>query len=237
MSEGILASGIDVGSGTASLAKLKRMKEEKQYVYLDGMLLNEEHLMKLALNVGSYAMAEHYLFALLAHGVIYGKNDVIHIVNEVREHYGVPKIPLANMEINVKGCEKKNSTDEKVRLIFRSMDKEIRRHILKESLSYLRANYHLFIYARHWLGVYMVIRDRLEGECLTQRNFVSYAIDITPDEWPDTLRICESTAKNFGREIGSIDRGEAYYDMKNNPQEDLCDKFWDIVKQMILTAI
>ena len=213
------------------------MKEEKQYVYLDGMLLNEEHLMKLALNVGSYAMAEHYLFALLAHGVIYGKNDVIHIVNEVREHYGVPKIPLANMEINVKGCEKRNSTDEKARLIFRSMDKEIRRHVLKESLSYLRANYHLFIYARHWLGVFLVIRDRLEGEALKMKDFIGYANAIMPADWPDTLKMGLSTYKNFGREIDLSDKHEAYYDMDNCPQKELCETLWSIIKQMILTTI
>ena len=58
--------------------------EEKEYVWLDGMLLKEEHLVKLAMNVGNYAQAEHYLFALLAHGVVYGKQEILEKVNEVR---------------------------------------------------------------------------------------------------------------------------------------------------------
>ena len=33
--------------------------KENEYVYLDGMFLNEEHLIKLAMNVGCYAQAEH----------------------------------------------------------------------------------------------------------------------------------------------------------------------------------
>ena len=51
-------------------------------------------MLKLAMNVGSFALAEHYLCALLANAVIYGKRDVILKVNEVREFYHVPLIPL-----------------------------------------------------------------------------------------------------------------------------------------------
>ena len=75
-------------------------KGENEYVWLDGMLLKEEHLVKLAMNVGNYAQAEHYLFALLAHGVVYGKQEMIEKVNEVREFYGVPMIPMAGNEVS-----------------------------------------------------------------------------------------------------------------------------------------
>ena len=213
------------------------MKEEKQYVYLDGMLLCEEHLKKLALNVGCYAQAEHYLFALLAHGVIHGKREVMDIVNDVREHYGVPRIPMENQNISSDVGKRKDSVDDKVRDLFKKMDQEMRKKILRDSLQYLQTNYHLFIYTRHWLGVFLVIRDRLEGESLKQRNFEVYANSITPEEWPDGLKICKNTFKNFGREINREDKGEAYYDMKSNPQKELCDTLWDIIKQMILTTI
>ena len=36
-------------------------KLHKEYIYLDGMWLKEEQLLKLAMNVGNYALAEHYL--------------------------------------------------------------------------------------------------------------------------------------------------------------------------------
>ena len=49
------------------------------------------------------------------------------------------------------------------------------------------------------------------------------------------LRFGENTRKNMGREICEVDRGEVYYRMKRNPQKQLCDTFWDIVKDTILT--
>lgn len=212
-------------------------QNENEYVWLDGMLLKEEHLMKLAMNVGNYALAEHYLCALLAHGVVYGKQDIINKVNEVREFYNVPPIPLADNEISRGRCRKDHSIDDKVRAIFRKMALEERRRILMTGLSLLRSHYHLFIYIRHWLGVYLVIRDRLEGYSLTMRTFNDYASTIIPTDWPKKLKIGANTYKNFGREIGEDDKGEAYYDMEDFSQKELCDTFWDIIKQLILTAI
>ena len=134
-------------------------KGENEYVWLDGMLLKEEHLVKLAMNVGNYAQAEHYLFALLAHGVVYGKHEIIEKVNEVREFYGVPKIPMAGNEVSRDFAKQGDSLDNKARVVFRKMAIEERRKLLRSSLSLLRSNHHLFIYARHWLGVFLVIRD------------------------------------------------------------------------------
>ena len=207
-----------------------------EYVYLDGMMLNEEHLMKLAKNVGCYAQAEHYLFALLAHGVICGKREVIDMVNEVRELYGVPKIPVDNQTFD-SNESKADALNDKARQIFKKMARNEQREVLRNSLSQLRINHHLFIYARHWLGVFLVIRDRLEGESLKMKDFIDYASDIMPADWPATLKMRLSTYKNFGREIDYCDKGEAYYDMENCPQKELCDTLWDIIKQMIFMTV
>ena len=212
-------------------------KEEKEYVWLDGMLLKEEHLVKLAMNVGNYAQAEHYLFALLAHGIVYGKHELLEKVNEVREYYGVPKIPDAGNEVSRGGGRQGDSMDDKARAAFRKMEVEERRNILRSSLSLLRNNHHLFIYARHWLGVFLVIRDRLEGEALKMKDFIGYASTIMPADWPDSLKMGINTYKNFGREIDCNDKREAYYDMENCPQKELCETLWDIIKQMILTTV
>ena len=45
--------------------------EEKQYVWHDGIRINDVQLVTLAMNAGSYNMAEHYLLSLLAHGVMH----------------------------------------------------------------------------------------------------------------------------------------------------------------------
>ena len=216
---------------------MKMKSEEKDYVWLDGMLLKEEHLVKLAMNVGNYAQAEHYLFALLAHGVVYGKQGMIEKVNEVREFYGVPKIPMVGNEVSRDCSSQRDSLDDKARVAFRRMTIEERRKVLRSSLSLLRNNHHLFIYARHWLGVFLVIRDRLEGDSLKMKDFIDYACTIMPSDWPDSLRMGINTYKNFGREIDYNDKGEAYYDMDNCPQRELCETFWDIIKQMILTTV
>ena len=215
---------------------LGRMKEENEYVWLDGMLLKEEHLVKLAMNVGSFALAEHYLCALLAHGLMYGKTEIVDRVNEVRDFYGAPKIPMPGNEIS-KACRKTDSQDDKARAVFKKMSLDERRKVLRSSLSMLRSNYHLFNYGCHWLGVFLVIRDRLEGESLKMKDFIDYANEIMPADWPLKLKMSLNTYKNFGREIDFNDKGEAYYDMEKCPQKEVCDTLWDIIKQMILTTV
>ena len=71
-------------------------KDLSEYVCLDGVYVREEQVVKMAGNAGSFAVAEHYLCALLAHGLMYGKTDIINKVNEVREQYQV--LPFAKPE-------------------------------------------------------------------------------------------------------------------------------------------
>ena len=217
------------------------MKELSEYIYLDGMWLQEKQLLKLAMNVGSYALAEHYLCALLVDAVIKGRRQAVQEVNKVREKYGVSPIPLSDEDMEddkeLRGKTRVTAADEKARQIFLRMTEDERICVLRISMKRLIADYHLFIYARHWLGIYMVIRDRLEGQNLYAKRFIKYANGITPADWPDSLKMGLSTYKNFGREILEEDRGEVYYKMRSNPQKMLCDTFWDIVKEAILTTI
>ena len=214
-------------------------KLHKEYIYLDGMWLKEEQLLKLAMNVGNYALAEHYLCALLADAVIKGRREAITEVNKVREHYGVTAIPLSEDDLeddnDMKGRMRLTAADEQARRRFLNMPREDRLCVLRRSMDRLIADYHLFNYARHWLSIFMVVRDRHVGESLNQTSFLTLANEITPEGLPLKLRFGENTRKNMGREICEVDRGEVYYRMKRNPQKQLCDTFWDIVKDTILT--
>ena len=214
-------------------------KLHKEYIYLDGMWLKEEQLLKLAMNVGNFALAEHYLCALLADAVIKGRREAIVEVNKVREHYGVTAIPLSEDDLesdeDLKGKTRLTAADEQARKRFLNMSREDRLFVLRRSMNRLIADYHLFNYARHWLSIFMVVRDRLVGESLNQTSFLTLANEITPEGLPLKLRFGENTRKNMGREICEVDRGEVYYRMKRNPQKQLCDTFWDIVKDTILT--
>ena len=216
------------------------MKDQnKELLYLDGMWLRQEHLLNLAMGVGNYAQAEHYLFALLADAVIKGRCEAIVEVNEVREHYGVKAIPLGKDDLqeddDLQGKTRLTAADEQAKRLFLKMTEEERLEVLRKCMCRLIADYHLFIYARHWLAIFMVVRDRLVGESLNQTNFLTLANEITPEGMPLKLRFGENTRKNLGREICEADRGEVYYRMKRNPQRQLCDTFWDIVKDTILT--
>ena len=214
-------------------------KLHKEYIYLDGMWLKEEQLLKLAMNVGNFAQAEHYLCALLAGAVIKGRRKVITEVNKVREHYGVTPIPLSEDDLedddDLKGRMRLTAADEQAKRLFLKMSKEDRLYVLRRSMDRLIADYHLFNYARHWLSVFMVVRDRLVGESLNQTSFLTLANEMTPEGLPLKLHFGENTRKNMGREICEVDRGEVYYRMKRNPQKQLCDTFWEIVKDTILT--
>ena len=214
-------------------------KLHKEYIYLDGMWLKEEQLLKLAMNVGNFALAEHYLCALLADAVIKGRREAIVEVNKVREHYGVTAIPLSEDDLesdeDLNGKTRLTAADEQARKRFLNMSREDRLCVLRRSMNRLIADYHLFNYARHWLSIFMVVRDRLVGESLNQTSFLTLANEITPEGLPLKLRFGENTRKNMGREICEVDRGEVYYRMKRNPQKQLCDTFWDIVKDTILT--
>ena len=214
-------------------------KLHKEYICLDGMWLKEEQLLKLAMNVGNFALAEHYLCALLADAVIKGRREAIVEVNKVREHYGVTAIPLSEDDLesdeDLNGKTRLTAADEQARKRFLNMSREDRLCVLRRSMNRLIADYHLFNYARHWLSIFMVVRDRLVGESLNQTSFLTLANEITPEGLPLKLRFGENTRKNMGREICEVDRGEVYYRMKRNPQKQLCDTFWDIVKDTIFT--
>lgn len=203
------------------------------------MWLQEKQLLKLAMNVGSFQLAEHYLCAYLFDAVAKGKREALLEVNKVREHYGVAPIPLSDEDMqdekDLRGKMKVTASDIQAKKLFQKMTREERIDVLRLSMKSLLSDYHLFIYTRHWLGIFMVVRDRLVGESLNLKNFMMLASEFCPDSLPEKLRYNENTRKNIGREINEEDRGEVYYKMKRNPQQTLCDTFWEIVKDTIFT--
>lgn len=214
-------------------------KDLKDYVYLDTMWLQEKQLLKLAMNVGSFQLAEHYLCAYLFDAVAKGKREALLEVNKVREHYGVAPIPLSDEDMRddheLRGKNRVSASDIQAKKLFLKMTRDERIDVLRQSMKSLLSDYHLFIYTRHWLGIFMVVRDRLVGESLNLKNFMMLASEFCPDSLPEKLRYNENTRKNIGREINEEDRGEVYYKMKRNPQQTLCDTFWEIVKDTIFT--
>ena len=122
---------------------------------------------------------------------------------------------------------------EEPRTKYRRLDATKRRKIIKAALLEMYNN-KLFTTKSHWIGTFLVVRDRLEKAGFTQTDFTYMADCITPEEFPEKLHISESTMKNFTKVISDPhDRNEAYFDMKNNPQEEFCKELWDVLQRML----
>jgi len=211
-------------------------EKEKEYVWHDGVRISDEQLISMARNAGSYALAEHYLTSLLAHGTMYGLTYYINKVNEVRALYGVMPIPMPK-QADEEGCDNNRNTrhslEDQARMKYRAMSIEGRVALFRDCLMILRVNYpKLFRFKNQWQGVYLVVRDRLDNG-LSQSDFLSFAKSAIPKDWPERLWINENVIKNFSRDMQYDDDDEAYYEMDYNPFGLLCDTFWEILKQQI----
>ena len=211
-------------------------ENEKEYVWHDGVRISDEQLISMARNAGSYALAEHYLCSLLAHGTMYGLTYYIEKVNEVRAQYGVMPIPTPK-QADEEGCDNNRNTrhslEDQARMKYRAMSIEGRVALFRDCLMILRVNYpKLFRFKNQWQGVYLVVRDRLDNG-LSQSDFLSFAKSAIPKDWPERLWINENVIKNFSRDMQYDDDDEAYYEMDYNPFGLLCDTFWEILKQQI----
>lgn len=210
---------------------------ENEFVWHDGAQIKAQYLVGMAKKAGSYALAEHYLVSILAHGVTHGLSDYIDLVNEVRTHYQVEPIPVPKQEqISVYCMDRRERNREyQVRKCYQDLNGEECKTLLRECLEALQINHpDLFKFKNQWIGIYLVVRDRLDSG-ITQCDFLSLAIRALPPGWPKRLAINENVFKNMRRDFPKSDAGEAYFEMENNPQKRLCDTFWDILQQYLLT--
>ena len=215
---------------------MRNEKEEVQYIWHDGVRIREDQLISMAKSAGSYALAEHYLLSVLAHGTMHGLAYLINKVNEVREFYQVRTIPTPKQmdEDSVVPTSKfRISIEEQTRKLYSRMSHTDRLELLYRCLELLMANHpKLFRFRNQWQAIYFVMRDRLDCG-LTQKRFVSMASAAMPLNWPERIEITGNEFKNLRRDSQIDDYNEAYYEMSNNPHRVLCDTFWEIVKQEI----
>ena len=211
-----------------------KIKEEVQYIWHDGVRIREDQLVSMAMSAGTYALAEHYVCSLLAHGVMHGISDYINKVNEIREQYNVQPIPVpGGMEDMQKG--RKKSPEDMARDKYKRMDEPMKNALLKTALSEIADKRMELINKKAvWIGVYHVVHDRLDGG-IVKNTFYATAKAIEPDNWPTKFRISEDTMSNYAHHISCKDSLEAYFDMDENPFEELCDAFWEVLLRMILT--
>lgn len=197
--------------------------------------MEEEKLLKMAKKAGNPSVAEHYMCAYLANAVLTGNSKAIKHLNEIRKLYGCEAIPGTEED----GSQEKKAADNATVLArkkYKSMSDNQKGELMRESLKYLIACHRgLFKSKLAWNGIYLVVKDRID-ESVSRREFMERVKKSTPDDWPEELRIGETTLGNFSHYVEYSDRVEAYYDMENNPWEELCNTFWEILKMKILTG-
>ena len=207
----------------------------KDYVFLDGVWLKQEKLLEMASQAGSMAVAEHYLCAYLTNALMNGNREAIKNLNAIRKVYNLEAIPFTE-EDRDNGNSPKDDTDDKARKKYLEMSEDKRVELMQASLQQLRLFHQdLFSTRNHWCGIFLVERDRLDAG-IKKKDFAERAKKMTPSDWPEDLTIGDSTLSNFSHYVLNTDRDKAYYSMKNNPWKELCNTFWEIVKEKILTS-
>lgn len=208
-------------------------KNRQDCVWHDGVRIKDSALVAMAKRAGSYALAEHYMVSLMAHGLIYGYNDYIDLVNEVRAYYQVEKIPVPKQD--AENHDEQSMTRQRhldhYRKTYQKMTAPEKEHLLQKALKALIGNYpKLFRKKNHWLGIYLVMRDRLDYG-LSQCGFLVIASHATPELWPDNLKLTDNIFKNMNKVFDADSFDEAYYEMDYNPMVALCDTFWEVLMQ------
>lgn len=212
-----------------------KQEERKNFVWHNGVKIEYSMLVALAKGAGDYALAQPFLVSLLAHGLIYGYRDYIDLVNEVRVHFQLAKIPVPHQEVG--GQDGQMMTRQQrldaIRKKYLKMSTPEKELLLQRALTALMENYpNLFRRKNHWLGIYLVMRDRLDYG-LTQCGFLIMACHATPEQWPEKLTLTENVFKNTNKVFETGIPEEAYYELEYNPMEELCEAFWEVLMQQL----
>ena len=213
---------------------MKQNNNEVQYIWHDGATIPEDLLISMAKTAGCYESAKPYLFSLMAHGLNHGIRNYIYKVNEIRDYYHVVPIPIAKEMEQGTTCDQTHHADV-ARKRYKALNLDCREQVVTNSLKLLLTNHrNLFCSKTDWAGIYLVIKDRLNGR-ISKTRFTRLMMNLTRDWWPKELQIGARTLSNFGRCVAYKDRLEAYYDMEKNPWAELCDTYWNLLMQQILT--
>ena len=218
---------------------MRREKEEVQYIWHDGATIREDLLIEMAKRSGYMAIVEHNLLSLYRHVLIEnGLGEYVKIENDLRSHCNAMPVPMPKDD-EAKTTRMPNKSEQakndRARAIYQKLDYVHRVALLNEGLNILMCNHgYVFTSAIDWSGIYLVAHDRLDPK-VNRTTFYKLAMDSTPGDWPEELRIGLNTLSNFAHYVSYEDRREAYYDMENNPWDELCDTFWNVVRQLLLT--
>ena len=209
------------------------------YVYVDGEYIDEKRLVKMAECADSHQTAEHYTNFLLLHGIRKRRWYLADVVDNIRKVRNLPVIPASiTTPTSPDNMPSYNRTELDKNIIarkkYKKFDDEKKQSVVKNSLVLLMIkDKTMFKRQIHWIGIYIVIRDRLDN--MNQKDFHIFARKCVPSDWNEKLQISPHTMSNLGRYLKE-EKDIDYFEMTNNPFEDLCETFWSILRNEILTA-
>ena len=206
-----------------------RKDYDKEFLEIDTAPLSIANILKMAqYNIGNTT----YTDALLIYAHSCEPTD-LYIIGCVAR---IAKLRRIN-EVSLPGAPNELLRPQQLlvdpRTRYRRLDTTARTKLVKSALLDMY-NRKLFTTKNHWIGTFLVVRDRLEKAGFTQVDFEKMSESITPDDFPENLHISKSTMKNFTKVITDPhDRNEAYYDMRYNPQEDFCEELWNAIEKRL----
>jgi hypothetical protein len=126
---------------------------------------------------------------------------------------------------------------------FRKKSPNAQKALLKKAVKRLQGEYDnngnaLFANKQDWIGVYLLVKSQLKMH-FTQKDFPDYAKQITPDDFPDDLKIGSSTISNISH-LGLPDT--PYYMWSDNQKERnpmaarmgmICSRLWLIIGKLV----
>ena len=94
----------------------------------------------------------------------------------------------------------------------------------------------LFANKQDWIVIFLVVKSRLQKR-ITQKEFESFAVKITPEDFPESLRISSSTISNishWGLPDTPYYMWTEYSLNKNTNAAKVfmaCERFWSLIMQ------
>lgn len=199
------------------------MKDYK--VDLDGNELSVLTLVNMAKRARNQSVVEHYLVTLLYAANKHEDNWLFLQCQDIMENIGISSGP--DSPASEGNLPNDLSLEDEARRYFIELTDGNKLNLLRKAMTQLRDS-NVFNKKQHWIGIFLVLRDRLSGDSI-QNHFTEYAKKFTPNDFPEELKI----GKVMTNVSKKIDTNELYYDMKNNPYETVCDEFWNTILRLI----
>lgn len=194
-------------------------------IYLDGDDLPVQKVLNMAKGARDNSIAEHYLVALFYEADVREDRWLRSECRDIMQKRGMSRSPeLPASEGNLPNDL---SLEDEARRYFKELTDGNKLNLLRKAMKQLRDS-NVFNKKQHWIGVFLVLRDRLSGDS-KQSHFTEYAKKFTPDDFPEDLKI----GKVMTNVSKIIDVNELYYKMEYNPFETVCDNFWNVILNLI----